>query len=416
MTAFTNKYFSTLITFCLFSIILFYIFYIPTAAQHAEKKDFMRFYQASTAYWQQQNIYKPTINKVLVSIKPEKTQLYTHHDNLASPFFILLFLPFALVKSKTAFIVWSYLNLAMCLASLRIILHEYQLFTSESLLGRFCLLLGFICYPIYSNTLFGQVGALLLFLLTISWYSWRQQHRSKLGFYLGIASLIKPFFGLFGLLFLLQKNWRGMTSYTMTFLLGLLLSTLIFGKSIYLTYFHILQQAHWYTSSLNFSLLGFYSRVFGIAHETNQAYWPIAHLSIILTALSSLLLLVGLYRLQRKTVATSANELVFGYTSISMLLISPLCWQYYLPLLILPSAILLRRLYYPPYTAKLAILTAIAIVLLNIPVENLRPAQVVKDYRIWLDFAYSFYALVLLAWVSFKLGTVKSVNDQRACV
>jgi hypothetical protein len=161
---------------------------------------------------------------------------------------------------------------------------------------------------------------------------------------LGIAASLKLFFGLFFLYFLLRREWRALAWFTATALCCALLPAAVFGFKIYSAYFSVLQHINWYSSSWNASILGVLARLFG-AGENN---FPLIHLpgaTYTLFYLCAGLALVSFIKAlwpNKSIAADNKRDLDFSLTLVAMLLLSPLAWLYYFPLLIIPVIVLLQ--------------------------------------------------------------------------
>lgn len=389
-------------------ICIFYTTYIIHIAQFAQQKDFSRFYSSAVLFWQQQPIYNATAIQIPDKNYPQHINTIWNKANLGTPFFMVLAIPLALVKIKIAFIIWNYLGLLAMLASLMIILQEYRLFNNVAL-ACLSLTLCLASYPVYLNLFFGQVGLFLFLFLVLLWRNIKHDQYLYAGFWLGMSCLIKPFFGLFFILFLLQKNWRLLTAASITLSSGIFISLVVFGKLIYLDYLQVVQQSHWYSSSLNFSLYAYVGRLFGL-HESNAVWFNYPNLTINIYVLGTLILLLGLYKISQYHSDRRKQDFAIAYTCIAMLLITPLSWQYYFILLILPCLIILHDFMTKSYSPALMLLLLLAILLLNTPAANLRPFEIKADYLLFTEFGYSFYALIILAILTYKLAYSPSNN------
>jgi hypothetical protein len=149
-----------------------------------------------------------------------------------SPFLALFFSPFSLVSLETAKLLFNLLSLGLFLFSLRNLVKLYPL---KPIFIFLLPLLFFI--PFRNNFLFGQVYFLLFFLLVEGFIAYKKERYWRMGFFWGVAVLLKiiPII-LFGFLFFKQK-WRGIIYFGLVCLSLTAISLLVSGTEVWMFYF-----------------------------------------------------------------------------------------------------------------------------------------------------------------------------------
>jgi hypothetical protein len=183
----------------------------------------------------------------------------------------------------------------------------------------------------------GQVSMILTFFMTLSWYYLRQDRNVAAGISLGVATALKLFPGLV-LVYLLFRRRKSLWPAALTASTLLLVSFSIVGWHNTLDYFRVVEfvQAYYRDYKANLSLLSVFS---GIA--------PLARAAPILSQVCFVALLgLLLYTVTRKSRAAGPVTLDLEYSMFMALLpvLSPVSWDHYLVVLILPVAVLIAGL------------------------------------------------------------------------
>jgi hypothetical protein len=196
--------------------------------------------------------------------------------------------------------------------------------------------------PVLSLLRQGQSGLLLSALMVLGWWSLRRNHAGSAGVAIGAATCLKLYPGLL-LVYLFLRNRRAFRAALLTILALSGLSLLVLRWQDYLDY---AQSAHtvvtrFARSPHNLSLLGFLARDMGLKG---------ANLGAAIALLSVLgVLLVGvtgwLVRRRAGEYVDDGETLDLEYSLflILMPLLSPVAWDHYLTILLLPVAVLGRR-------------------------------------------------------------------------
>ncbi len=362
--------------------------------------------------------------------------------NAHPPASVLLALPLARLNFATAFLAWNLMSLAALAASLWIVQRQLKIpIGFGSLAASLALLL--ICFPLWEQCRLGQLTLLLLLLVTGAWAAERSGHPRLAGSLLGAATMIKLFPGFLLVYYALRGRWKVVAAgvLAVTALTGLTISAL--GIEAHRAYFTtVLPAIQWFQVSWNNdSLWGFWSRLLDPAPEHTRdrsLTVPLLHSPILATSLSlvsaaaiSAILAMDLRRGARirgarrstaptqptmvapdpmqvnvetavvegiTTVSQTAREdgLTFAMAVAAMLLISPICWEHYLLLLLVPLAIVWIELPAALF-ARAAFLTIVAAFWVGYPLTwtafglNGRTATPIDSAGI---LSYQFYALL----------------------
>jgi hypothetical protein len=192
-------------------------------------------------------------------------------------------------------------------------------------------------FPFWMVLRNGQVGMILTFLMTLSWYYLRQERNNAAGISLGVATALKLFPGLV-LVYLLFRRRKAFWIGAATAATLLFFSFSLVGWHNTQDYFRVVHfvQAYYRDYKANLSLLSVFT---GIA--------PLARFAPIL-AQASFVALLGLllYTITRKSRDAGPVTLDLEYAMFMALLpiLSPVSWDHYLVILTLPLAVLIACL------------------------------------------------------------------------
>jgi hypothetical protein len=267
--------------------------------------------------------------------------------NAHPPTSILLALPLVGLDYPDAVLAWNLISLAALGVSLLLVLRQLAIPLSFwSLTPLLALLL--LCAPLWAHVYYGQLGLVLLLLLVGTWTAERSGKPAWAGALLATATAIKLFPGFLFLYFVVRRQWRAVWAGAAA-LVGLTLLTAgVLGVDAYRSYVQeVLPQVAWFRVGWNnASLPGFWAKLFDPAPDIARSVWrtealwqspPLATAGTFLScaALTALLAWV-IYRARSR----SECDRAFGAAITGMLLVSPVVWEHYFVLLLLPVALL----------------------------------------------------------------------------
>jgi hypothetical protein len=155
---------------------------------------------------------------------------------------------------------------------------------------------------------------------TWAWRLARRDRRLQAAAALGVLATMKPFLGMFGLLFIARREWRALGAMAVASLVFLGVAVAVTGTGAFAAWFHALARISWYDVRFNSSALGFLARVW----RPDAGAW--AGLALAAAAVS--------YAVLKSRAASLSRDWLFVF--IASLLAAPLGWRYYLCMAIGP--------------------------------------------------------------------------------
>ena len=197
--------------------------------------------------------------------------------------------------------------------------------------------------PLWLHMLQGQLGLVLLALMTSAWVAGRQSRSNVCGILIGLAASIKLFPILLISALITRQQWRGVWSAFASLLVATVVTLMALGVDAYVTYATVVlpNLDRWRPDWINASLIGFFARLFA----PDAATLPLLAnppLATLLTALGGAAIAVLALIIVRR--ARPDFDATFGLVLTAMLLLSALTWAHYFVVLLLPLAIWVRRL------------------------------------------------------------------------
>jgi hypothetical protein len=268
---------------------------------------------------------------------------WIEHPNLNSPLSIILFSPLGWLDYKEAAWVWFLVSLAFCLVSAALVA---RLAVPRE---RFLRFFGFVLlvllthYSSMLNLALGQNGFMLLMIVMLGFWFWHRDADLPAGVFFGIALYLKPFTGLFLIVFLLARRWRLAAVYVGTFLVCLLVGVALIGVEAHVRYVTILGGIDWHAHHMNASWMGLMAKLFGGAINSFNPIVDRPDLAYGLGYGGALAALVCFFCLAwRGCNSRAGQEMALAFAIPMMLLISPLGWIYYMGLLLVPLMTVFR--------------------------------------------------------------------------
>ncbi len=367
--------------------------------------DFSMFYSAAKDFlkhhlmymkidWAHYNVRK--IATVYKHIPPVIPFLGVKHSTeLNSPFFILLITPLALLTYQQALACWLLISFIAGVGAFLYLLKKIfpQRYNLLFMVAGLAAFLGSI--TVYSNFGYAELGLFIFAGLVFSW-TWSRSGRDKAaGVLLGLLLTLKLFIGMFLIYFLFLKRWRLLAYMVTTFIILNLITLCIVGSKNYIDYIAILHVADWFAASWNASLYGFLSRIFGGSFNQPILNIPIiAHSLYIISAIFVVSVLFFNTRQQKDD--KQRFDLNFSYVLCAMILLSPLGWVYYFPVLLIALLLSIKFIEKYYYNLPIIFTLLISLFLMNVP-YMLVPAQSANNPAyMFTRYAYQFYGLLIL--------------------
>lgn len=314
--------------------------------------------------------------------------------NAHPPSAVLLGLPFAGLDFADAFALWNVLSLLFLAASAWLIVRELHLpFSPWDLLPAITLML--LCYPFWHQMVHGQLNLLLLLLLTASWAADRRGHPHWAGTLVGLAVAIKLFPGFVFVYFVFRREWTAVRTGLLALAGITALTCVLIGPETYPNYFlEVLPRtSQWRMEWPNLSLSGVWCKLF----EPSRRLYPIEIVPLAQVPVLAFLGMAGTLLAVTAILAAAAAclrsardwDLLFALTMVGMLLVSPITWDHYLLLLLLPVVVVWQRLPRGGIRREVVgLLLALLCVEARLVVEHglilLDAAHSVNDYNRWV--------------------------------
>jgi len=266
-------------------------------------------------------------------IDPYQQLLALHAPNANPPGFLVALLPLTLTSDGMAFAIWT------AGATLGLVFSLEKTAGALKLPLAHLLLVAAGLQGVAASLRFGQVTLWLMPLMTLAWLADRDGHKDAAGAWLGALIYIKPFVGVFALYMVWRREWRTLRTMILVYL-TLAMVGLAAGIGVTASWLETLRTISEKTPHVvNASWPALVARIFTVdLSQPEPAYRPWMVLPAVASVLSlggTLAIgLVSAWAVQR----TRNRDAQWAILAVSMLLMSPLGWMYYIPLLIPPLA------------------------------------------------------------------------------
>lgn len=306
--------------------------------------DFYKFYLSAqrllageSAYWP-----KDTLISGAASLSNE-----VHaglHPNLNPPFFNVLMAPLVALDYGIAFSLWSVFSMLSGVVGVSLVLKNSGTGSPPVVVIFLVQLVFFSYYPSLSNFFIGQLAFFIFFILALALNFCNAGNKTAGGILIGLAASIKLFCGFFILMLFFAKSWRAFFASVLAVVVFALVGAVLGGVESYLQYFAMLKTIDWYGVNWNASYTGFFYKIlsseYGFGWEAARGVW--------VQAANMLTVLVAAYLSFQMASEVEKNQFngFFALAVPLMLIISPLGWSYYFPLLFLIFPKLLEEVRY----------------------------------------------------------------------
>ncbi len=389
-----------------------YSFFIGTTAPY----DFPQDYIAGRQLLAGKSVYPShymDLYTSLLSSNGVNVDIRIMHLNAHPPFAALLLFPLWFFNFHEAIFLYGLMTIAcMFLTIFLLIKAEDISWVYFPLISLF----SFAWLPFQANLSVGQISILATLFVIAGWYFLKKDREEISGIFIALATMLKFYPGLLMLYFLINKRYKAFL-YSVLSITAILVLTVIVTKYDFFHFlFHILPEDSRYSGADigNLSINGFFAKLFlsvkaygstGVfAASENYMLKDIVLSAAILVLLSYLSLRIKTY----------TDELGFSFFIILSLLLSPICWNHYLTLLLLPFVVLIKELVKRKNTGEIVIfLTSLLLVSIDthsiyfqkiINIVHLIVAGAPESFFYRMTF-YSapFYGMILLLLLNLRM-------------
>lgn len=252
--------------------------------------------------------------------------------NLNHPLVWLIIAPLTALPGQTAFIVWSIVSLFLLCFS--VVYVRRVVATSLSTLDIVVLLLASTGAGFEMGL--GQIAFVLTVPYTLAWSCSRHSKPVQAGVWLGVLCALKPFLGLYALWYLARREWRTLSALVASAALTLGAGFLLAGDGDSRQWLLNLQNVSWTWHVFNASVFGVAARLFAPQDVAIATAWTPLLVSPVAAACAGWGAAVSILLLLAQRLRVSGHDRSFALLGLSALLVSPLGWNYYLPMLCAP--------------------------------------------------------------------------------
>jgi Glycosyltransferase family 87 len=282
--------------------------------------DFQRLYVSATSWAHGGNPYA-----IVIADTP----------NLNHPLLLPLLWLFTVGSEHAGFIVWSVTSLVLFAACVPAISRHARI-APVDLMALILASTGSFLALVY-----GQVTFVLMAIFTAAWCADRKGASTSAGAMLGLLSVLKPFYGLFGLYLLWRREWRAFTAYAGVFVAGTLAGWAVVGTAGFFEWVARLREVQWRWHIYNASAWGVGDRLFTVQPFFRATGWTPLVESPQLARITTLLILLAVAGVLWWAVSKTDIDRSYALIGLACLLISPLGWLYYLPAFLGPVIVVL---------------------------------------------------------------------------
>jgi alpha-1,2-mannosyltransferase len=390
--------------------------------------DFYQDWGSARNYWTGLPTYTPHAISIPRHLNHSSNSMPSIEYNAHPPTCVLLTLPLAWVDYPAAVLACNVISFLALALSLVIIAHELHL-PPKVLLPTLALLP--LCQPIYANFQLGQLTSVIGLLIALTWVlerSKRMEQSCLAGALVGIAAAIKLFPAYVVVYYLAQLRIRPILAATLIFMVLNTLAVLVLGIDTYHDYINIVlpYQSKFRSFGYNISIAGFWYKLFDPLGERNLII-PLWHCPVLAhtgTLLSDLAITLAVIKISSQALTVTQRDFAFAAVVTAMLLVSPVTWDFSLPLLLVPLALLGQHSLKPYASWMLGplILISIAIWIPQILLTKLALAGRSVIYVPWTFMlgapSLKFYALlatfaltIVACWVEKKSTSIATTHE-----
>jgi len=292
------------------------------------------------------NLHTATVLRSGGMIYDVHAPLFTGYDN--PPLTALLHLPFTLASFQSALRLFFGMNTLLLATSVALIFIAERAYLLTYPYWMIALAIVLNLDPLLDSLLLGQLDAVILLLIVVSFVAYRQRHALISGSFLGLASMIKFSPALLVGYFLLKRQRRVFASAVAAIFVIGIVSLALAGLDVHVVFLRdILPTLLSGSAQLeNQSLNGFFNRLFLDGRFITEllATPPLPQARLLTLASSMLLLGATIYLIRGKAgLRTDLRfDLEYSLVVISLPLLSSIAWHHYMTWYVLPLVVLLN--------------------------------------------------------------------------
>jgi len=192
----------------------------------------------------------------------------------------------------------------------------------------------------YGNVRFGNQSWVTALAVTWAWRAWRDGKHMPAATVLGMAASIKVFMLIFLPYLCWRRQWRAVGWFVLGGAAITLAGVAVCGVDAYRSWMGTMQEQTWQGLPLNVSLLGTFTRAFEMSTSGMQPLLDRPSWVLPLWLISSAAVGGALWWCLRKRLDVDRD---FAALLMSMLLLSPSGWAYYIPVAAGPLAVIAMR-------------------------------------------------------------------------
>lgn len=263
------------------------------------------------------------------------------------PLTLLLFSVFSYLNYPLAFAAWLFFSSALGLYGVYRCLLCLKPDAPLNISVASFFLLYLSAFPVVMNVGLLQLGGVLLFLVTLGYSAYLKRQESWAAFWWSLFIAIKLFPGLLFIYVLLKGRYKLFTLMSVWCLFWFILPLSVIDMHIYIDYFiKIAHDINWYGINWNASLFGFlYRLLLDVQYETVKDGIHPERLFYVVTSSTQwvkniyYILVAGIlfcWTFFFERIEEHVTHRGFAFLLILMIMLSPMGWLYYFPLLCLP--------------------------------------------------------------------------------
>lgn len=392
----------------LISVLLafFYAWTVEVRTDQPYSTDFAKFHASARYFVQGGDIYAEVPWDAYGGL-PEgfDSKRRSMPPNLNPPLQTLLFVPLAYVSYETGYRLWSALSIALAIVAVWVVARAAAVGGTLPRRTFLLVLVLFLYFPTWVCVVFGQLGLLLLLLVTLGWSEARRGRVWTAGLVLGLGMSLKPFLGLFVVLFWLLQRWRLSVAALVACLGFTGFGLIVAGLEPHLRYLEILGTVDWYFPRWNGSAMGFWTRIFG-----GGAFQPLVEMPGMAQALGfasfglGLVVLVVVARLLRDLEETTRVDLATALTLLLTMFMSPLGWIYYYPMFLIVLLVVFLHSAPLPSPRRYRAWAVVGWLMSSVPQIGVGDDAMTDPVLVFSFGGVYFYALVILGSVVIALS------------